>query len=105
MLIKLVIDNAITNIQSLPQLDDLVNWRRAIVIVVGHTLFSTSEGVGRATSGGYGWRCGKSLALAMLAPEMAAPGTELEITILGVNHRATVIPDSPFDPDNTRLRG
>jgi len=61
--------------------------------------------VGRATSGGYGWRCGKSLALAMLAPELVVPGTELEITILGVNHRATVIADSPFDPDNARLRG
>ena len=68
-------------------------------------IFAGGKLVGRATSGGYGWRCGKSLALAMLAPEMAAPGTELEITILGVNHRATVIPDSPFDPDNTRLRG
>ena len=61
--------------------------------------------VGRATSGGYGWRCGKSLALAMLAPELVVPGTELEITILGVNHSATVIADSPFDPDNARLRG
>ena len=68
-------------------------------------IFAGGKLVGRATSGGYGWRCGKSLALAMLAPDMAAPGTELEITILGVNHRATVIADSPFDPENLRLRG
>ncbi len=60
--------------------------------------------VGRATSGGYGWRVGKSLALAMVAPEYATPGTELEINILGVSHRALVIPDSPFDPDNQALR-
>ncbi|MCJ2189207.1 GcvT family protein [Novosphingobium beihaiensis] len=60
--------------------------------------------VGRATSGGYGWRVGKSLALAMVSPELAVPGTELEILILGKRHRATVIPDSPFDPDNTALR-
>jgi dimethylglycine dehydrogenase len=60
--------------------------------------------VGRVTSGGYGWRCAKSLALAMLAPEHAAIGTELAIAILGVNHRATVIADSPFDPDNNALR-
>jgi dimethylglycine dehydrogenase len=61
--------------------------------------------VGRTTSGGYGWRVGKSLALGMVAPELGEPGTELEVVILGVPHRATVIPESPFDPDNARLRG
>ncbi len=60
--------------------------------------------VGRATSGGYGWRVGKSLALAMLTPEHAAVGTEVEIVILGTRHRATVIADSPYDPDNNALR-
>ncbi len=60
--------------------------------------------VGRVTSGGYGWRVGKSLALAMVGPEHTALGTELEITILGQSHRAVVIPDSPFDPENLALR-
>lgn len=60
--------------------------------------------VGRATSGGYGWRIGKSIALAMVNPAYAAEGTELEIVILGKRHRATVIADSPFDADNTALR-
>jgi dimethylglycine dehydrogenase len=60
--------------------------------------------VGRATSGAFGWRCGKSLALAMIAPEHAAIGTALEIKILGKLHGATVIPESPFDPANERLR-
>jgi len=60
--------------------------------------------VGRATSGGYGWRVGKSLALAMVAPEHATPGTRLEIVILGKAHGAVVIPDSPFDPENLALR-
>jgi len=60
--------------------------------------------VGRATSGGYGARCEKSLALAMVGPEHAAVGTELEISILGTTHRAAVIADSPFDPDNNALR-
>ena len=32
--------------------------------------------VGRTTSGGYGWRTGKSLALAMVKPEHAALGTK-----------------------------
>lgn len=62
------------------------------------------ELVGRSTSGGYGWRVGKSLALAMVRPDLAALGTELEIVILGKPHRATVIADSPYDPANARLR-
>ncbi|MBM3637777.1 MAG: aminomethyl transferase family protein, partial [Alphaproteobacteria bacterium] len=60
--------------------------------------------IGRCTSGGFGWRLGKSLALAMVAPEYAANGTEMDISILGKAYRATVIAESPFDPDNARLR-
>jgi dimethylglycine dehydrogenase len=60
--------------------------------------------VGRATSGGYGWRVGKSLALAMIRPDLAAPGAEFEIAILGQRYKAAIIADSPYDPDNTALR-
>lgn len=67
-------------------------------------IYRNGELVGRATSGGYGWRVGKSLALAMVPPGMTEPGTEFEIEILGERRRATVIPESPFDPDNERLR-
>ncbi|HIM45361.1 MAG TPA: FAD-dependent oxidoreductase, partial [Alphaproteobacteria bacterium] len=63
------------------------------------------ELVGRATSGGYGWRLGKSLALAMIKPDVAELGTDVEISILGKLHRATIIPQTPFDPGNERLRG
>ena len=48
---------------------------------------------------------GKSLALAMVRPDLAAVGTELEIAILGQRHKAVIIPDSPFDPENNALRG
>ena len=60
--------------------------------------------VGRTTSGGYGWRCDKSLALAMIRPDIAAPGTGVEIVILGQRHNATIVADSPFDPANNVLR-
>jgi dimethylglycine dehydrogenase len=60
--------------------------------------------VGRATSGGFGWRVNKSLALAMVRPDLAVVGTELEIAILGKRHRALIIPDSPYDPDNFALK-
>jgi dimethylglycine dehydrogenase len=61
--------------------------------------------VGRTTSGGYGWRTGKSLALAMVQPEHAQLGTQLQVQVLGETRSATVIGDSPFDPENSRLRG
>ncbi len=60
--------------------------------------------VGRVTSGGYGWRVGKSLALAMLKPEQAAIGTPLKVKILGSLYAAEVVGESPFDPDNAALR-
>jgi dimethylglycine dehydrogenase len=60
--------------------------------------------VGRTTSGGYGWRVGKSLALGMVSPELGEPGTALTVSILGQPHAATVIEESPYDPKNARLR-
>ncbi|WP_293864285.1 FAD-dependent oxidoreductase [uncultured Alsobacter sp.] len=62
------------------------------------------EVVGRTTSGAYGWRVGKSLALAMVRPDLGEVGTALEVSILGKKHRCTVIEESPFDPANARLR-
>jgi dimethylglycine dehydrogenase len=69
-----------------------------------NALLKDGELVGRATGGGYGFRVGKSLALGMVKPELAEPGSKLEIDILGKTYDATVIPDSPFDPKNERLR-
>jgi dimethylglycine dehydrogenase len=60
--------------------------------------------IGRTTSGGYGWRVGKSLALAMVKPEFSHIGDEVDVRILGEMRRAIVIPDSPYDPKNAALR-
>jgi dimethylglycine dehydrogenase len=60
--------------------------------------------IGRATAGAYGHVVGKSLFLGYAQPAYAAPGTELAIEILGERKRATVLVESPFDPDNTALR-
>jgi dimethylglycine dehydrogenase len=67
-------------------------------------LYAGGAMVGRVTSGGFGWRVGRSLALAMVRPEHATIGSELEVEILGNRHPATVIEQSPFDPRNERLR-
>ena len=40
----------------------------------------------------------------MVRPEHAEVGTELEMTILDGKHRVTVIPESPYDPENLRLK-
>ena len=68
-------------------------------------VFKDGKIVGRTTSGGYGWRVGKSLALAMVPPDLAKPGVALEIEVLGERRHALVIEESPFDPANARLRG
>jgi dimethylglycine dehydrogenase len=68
-------------------------------------IYQDSQLVGRATSGGYGWRTGKSLVIAMVPPALADLGARFEVSILGTNHSATIVADSPFDPANDRLRG
>jgi dimethylglycine dehydrogenase len=60
--------------------------------------------VGRATSGYYGHNLGKSLAIGYVKPESAAVGTPLSIEILGERKAATVLIDSPYDPENRDLR-
>lgn len=68
-------------------------------------IFDGDQLIGRATSGGFGWRLGKSLALAMVPPLYAELGSTMQIHILGKAFEATVIEESPFDPSNIRLRG
>ena len=60
--------------------------------------------VGRATSGAFGHGIGASLALGYVARAHAEPGRELEIEILGARRPARVVPASPVDPANERLR-
>ncbi len=67
-------------------------------------IYKNGELIGRATSGGFGFRVNKSLALGMVLSDYAIEGAELEIEILGQRHRATVIPESAFDAENLALR-
>ncbi len=68
-------------------------------------IYANGKLIGRATNGGFGWRVNKSLALAMVKPEHASFGTELEIKILDKIFKTTVIAESPYDGDNVKLRG
>ena len=60
--------------------------------------------IGRATSGYYGHCLRKSLAIGYARAEFAQAGTQLAIEILGERKQATVLPESPYDPDNLDLR-
>ncbi|PWG16279.1 GcvT family protein [Salibaculum griseiflavum] len=69
------------------------------------TIWKDGEVVGEVTSGGWGYRVGASIALGMIRPDLAEPGTEVEIDIFGQRCRATVQPDAPlWDPENERLK-
>lgn len=69
------------------------------------TLWYKGDVVGETTSGAWGYRVGSSIALGMLRPDLAVPGTELEVEIFGQRCRAIVQPDQPlWDPENERLR-
>jgi dimethylglycine dehydrogenase len=67
-------------------------------------LFVQQTLVGRATAGSYGHVLGKSLALAYVQPAHSAVGAAMEIEILGERKKATVLGESPWDPENRRLR-
>jgi dimethylglycine dehydrogenase len=62
------------------------------------------ELVGRATSGAFGWRVQKSLALGMVRPDLGEVGQGLSIKVLGRCYRAIVVPQSPYDPNNARQK-
>lgn len=60
--------------------------------------------VGITTSGGYAHWLEKSLAVAYIDAGVAAPGTRLEVEILGECRPAVVAPEPLFDPESRRPR-
>ena len=48
---------------------------------------------------------GRPLAMAYVKPEVAEIGTRLEIEVLSERFPACVVAESPWDPENARLRG
>lgn len=67
-------------------------------------VYRGGQAVGLVTSGGYGYRLRQSIALAYVRTDLTAPGTELEVEILGERRRATVAREPLYDPENLRLR-
>jgi dimethylglycine dehydrogenase len=60
--------------------------------------------VGITTSGGYGHRLKRSLAMAMIDRPYSEISTELVVFIAGVEQKAVVIPMSPYNPEGDNMR-
>ena len=81
--------------------DDAVNASNADA-TGGEPIFKQGKGVGRVTSGAYGYTVGMSLALAMV--KGVSSGDLVDVMVLGQPHKATVLQKPPFDPKGERLR-
>ena len=68
----------------------------------GEPIFFQGHGVGRVTSGAYGYSVGQSLALGYVTG--LEPGETVDVMLLGEPHRATILDAPPFDPAGERLR-
>ena len=87
--------------------------RRLVVMTVdgdlapahpGDPLYAGDRVVGSVTSGGYGHRVGRNIAMGYVEAELAETGTALEVSIIGERVAATVVPECQYDPSNQRLR-
>ncbi|MEM6941452.1 MAG: FAD-dependent oxidoreductase [Pseudomonadota bacterium] len=68
----------------------------------GEPIFRDGCGIGRVTSGTYGYSVGQSLALGFVRDAM--PGDMVDVMVLGKQHPATILAEPPFDPQGNRLR-
>ncbi|WP_299876013.1 FAD-dependent oxidoreductase [uncultured Sulfitobacter sp.] len=69
----------------------------------GEPIFRDGKGIGRVTSGAYGYSVGQSLALGFVSGVEA--GETVQVMVLGRAHDAVVLAEPPFDPKCARLRG
>ena len=73
-------------------------------VLGNNPIYENDKVVGRATGGDFGFRLGKSIALGMVNPNVATTGQKLKIDILGKMYDATILDESPYDPENNLLR-
>ncbi|WP_282602969.1 FAD-dependent oxidoreductase [Paracoccus sp. PARArs4] len=67
-------------------------------------LFLDGQKVGRLTSGGYSAAFGKQIGMGYVRPDLAQPGTRLKVRMFRELWDAEVTEDSPYDPQNARIR-
>ena len=69
----------------------------------GEPIFKDGVGIGRVTSGAYGYTVGMSLALGFV--KGATAGDEVDVMVLGKPHKARILAEPPFDAGGKILRG
>jgi dimethylglycine dehydrogenase len=67
-------------------------------------LYAGDMRVGRLTSGGYSVAFGKSIGMGYVRPDHAAVGTRLKVRMQRQLWDAEIVQDSPYDPQNARIR-
>ena len=67
-------------------------------------VWSGDHRVGFITSGGYGHTVKKSLAMALVEPELAEPETGLYVHVVAEKFPARVVARSPHDPQGKAMR-
>ena len=67
-------------------------------------VYHNGKVVGVTTSGAFGHAVNKSLAFAYVPPELATLGTVFDVMVFSDMHKATIIADSIWDPENLRLK-
>jgi len=75
-----------------------------IDVSLDEAILNDGEAVGYVSSGGYAHHVGQSMAMGYVATDHAAPGTALEVEILGALYSAVVQGAPLYDPDGTRMR-
>lgn len=70
----------------------------------GEAIWRDGATVGRVTSGGWSVAFARPIAMGYVRPDLADPGTHLEIRLQGRLWPAVVVGDSPVDPENDRQR-
>lgn len=96
------------------QTSELQGRRRAFVSLIldanyapalaGASIVAEGRVVGTVTSGGWGHRIGKNIAMGFVDPAWAEIGTQLSVELIGRPVLATVVPETLYDADSARVR-
>ena len=110
----LIVELSIVVVPAAQVVDHVVRMLGGLVALIEKTESDANGGepvfltdgtpVGRVSSGAYGHSVGASIALCFINAAAASAGTELDIAILGIPHRAVILEKPPFDAPGERLR-
>lgn len=110
--VKLGKSNFIGKAALLQQVKDVPRARFVTMVIdgdiapahEGSPVYYKDQIIGSVTSGGYGHRVKKNIALAFIEAEHADPGTDIGVGILGKRYAGVVTQSCLYDPDNLHIR-